>query len=178
MMKKYVDFGVCTRQALDYTCMLFAYDLSDAQKRDLLERYRLLPAFDDVRDGLDGLRSEGFRLYAFSNGSRTAVAGLLDAAKIDDCFIDIVSVEDVSSFKPNPDVYQYFLQRSAAPAEDAWLVSSNPFDVIGAVSAGMRAAWLQRSPGAIFDPWEFEPTVKVSSLPSLGREIERFHTGA
>jgi len=36
---------------------------------------------------------------------------------------------------------------------DAWLVSSNPFDVIGVISAGMRAAWVKRSPDALFNSW-------------------------
>ena len=51
--------------------------------------------------------------------------------------------------------------------DKAWLVSSNPFDVIGAVSAGMRAAWVQRSNMAIFDPWDIEPTAIIHGLDQL-----------
>lgn len=171
LMQNYVDFAVCTRQALDYTSDAFKAGLSDAQKQELLATYRRLPAFADVREGLEGLRDDGFRLYAFSNGSAAAVAALLDAAGIGDFFIDIVSVDDLRSFKPSPAVYSYFLRRSGAAGAAAWLISSNPFDVIGAVSAGMRAAWLQRSPDALFDPWEVEPTVTVNSLADLGRRI-------
>ncbi len=47
------------------------------------------------------------------------------------------------------------------------MISANPFDVIGAISAGMRAAWVKRSSQAIFDPWEFEPTVTVGMLTEL-----------
>ena len=36
---------------------------------------------------------------------------------------------------------------------DTWLVSSNPFDVIGAISAGMCAAWVKPTPDALFDSW-------------------------
>ena len=38
------------------------------------------------------------------------------------------------------DVYHYFM-REAGDSTDAWLISGNPFDVIGAVSAGMKSAW-------------------------------------
>jgi len=140
LMGRYVDFGVCTRQALDHTCASFAAAASEDQRGDLLARYRRLPAFADVREGLENLRQQGFRLYAFSNGTASAVAGLLEAAGIDEYFIDIVSVEGCSSFKPDPAVYRYFLRRAAAEADGTWLISSNPFDVIGAVSVGMQAA--------------------------------------
>jgi 2-haloacid dehalogenase len=80
-------------------------------------------------------------------------------------------VEGIRSFKPDPAVYAHFLERTGSRPGDAWLVSSNPFDVIGAVSAGMRAAWVRRSPQAIFDPWGIEPTVTVAGLAGLGEAI-------
>ena len=46
-------------------------------------------------------------------------------------------------------------------------MSGNPFDVIGAISAGMRAAWVKRATNAIFDPWTIEPTLTVASLDEL-----------
>ena len=170
-MKNYADFAVCTRQALDYTSAFFKTELSDAQKRELLDIYRRLPAFADVEEGLTRLGEDGHRLYAFSNGSQAVVEALLEAAGIRGFFIDIVSVDDLSTFKPDPAVYGYFLQRSGAAGSDAWLISSNPFDVIGAVSSGMRAAWLQRSPDAVFDPWDIRPSLVVNSLSDLGQQI-------
>jgi len=175
LMEEYVDFGVCTRQALQFTCASFGIEFDEEQVQDLIGRYRRLPAFADVRDGLSKLREYDFRLYAFSNGTEAAVASLLDAAQIRDLFIDILSVDDIASFKPDPAVYNHFLSRTGASGTDAWLISSNPFDVIGAVSAGMRAAWLQRSPDAVFDPWEIEPSITVNSLDSLGEQISQYH---
>jgi 2-haloacid dehalogenase len=48
-----------------------------------------------------------------------------------------------------------------------WLISSNPFDVIGAKACGLRTAWVQRDPKRIFDQWDFEPDVIVRSLAEL-----------
>jgi 2-haloacid dehalogenase len=56
----------------------------------------------------------------------------------------------------------------------AWLVSSNPFDVIGAVSGGMCAAWVKRSDEALFDPWEIEPTAIVHTLAGLPEAVRRY----
>lgn len=167
LMRKYADFSVCTRQALDFTNASLQAELSDVQRDELLGLYRRLPAFADVEAGLTQLRDDGFRLYAFSNGTQAAVEALLETAGIRSFFIDIVSVDDLSTFKPDPAVYAYFLQRSGAAGGDAWLISSNPFDVIGAISSGMRAAWVQRSPDAVFDPWDVPPTLTVNSLPDL-----------
>jgi 2-haloacid dehalogenase len=51
------------------------------------------------------------------------------------------------------------------------LVSSNAFDVIGAVSAGMKAAWLQRSSSTVFDPWGIDPTRVIHGLDELIKEF-------
>ena len=176
LMRNYVDFAVCTRQALDYTCAVNGIAMSGEQKGALLAEYRCLPAFPDVGDGLAQLRDAGFRLYAFSNGTESAVAALLTGAGIADFFIDIVSVDDLASFKPDPAVYDLFLRRAGTSGDAAWLVSSNPFDVIGAISAGMRAAWLRRSPDAVFDPWDMAPTATVAGLGELKAVIGGHHS--
>jgi 2-haloacid dehalogenase len=167
LMQHYADFAVCTRDALQFTCQLLRVELSEAQRAELLQRYRTLPAFAEVPQALAELRAAGFPLFAFSNGSAEAVETLLQAAQIREHFIDVVSVDEMRSFKPNPAVYSHFLRRAAAPGAEAWLVSSNPFDVIGAVSTGMRAAWVRRSPAAVFDPWGIEPTLTINSLREL-----------
>ena len=174
LMQLYDTFAICTSQALDYTCVYFKVPLSREQKEELLNAYRILPAFGDVQEGLACAKAAGFRLYAFSNGSAGAIEMLLSTAGIRESFLDVVSVDEVKSFKPNPGVYCHFLRRTGACGSNAWLVSSNPFDVIGAVSAGMKAAWVQRSPDAIFDPWGIEPTVTVSNLSDLASQIAAY----
>ena len=52
LMQNYETFAVCTSQALDYTCSYYGANLSDEQKKDLMGIYRILPAFDDVKEGL------------------------------------------------------------------------------------------------------------------------------
>lgn len=83
----------------------------------------------------------------------------------------MVSVHDVHSFKPDPAVYWHFLGIAGTEANSAWLVSGNPFDVIGAVSAGMKAVWVRRSPEAVFDPLGMEPTLTVEGLHELDKRI-------
>jgi 2-haloacid dehalogenase len=176
LMQNYENFAVCTSNALDYTCSHYKVPLTEQQKHELLESYRTLPAFEDVEDGLSRLAGGNFRIFAFSNGSEDAIETLLAAAGIRGSFLGVVSVDALKSFKPNPAVYSYFLRKSGATGKSAWMISSNPFDVIGAVSAGMRAAWVRRSNELIFDPWGIEPTITVSSLCDLGEQIAGYQT--
>lgn len=171
LMQNYETFAVCTSHALDYTCTFYGIDLTNEQEESLLASYRSLPPFEDVEDGLKKLKENNHRLFAFSNGTANAVEALLDAAGISGYFQGVVSVDDVKSFKPNPAVYSHFLRESDAKGSDAWLISSNPFDVIGAISAGMRAAWVKRSKGAIFDTWGIEPTITIENLGELPEKL-------
>jgi 2-haloacid dehalogenase len=126
-----------------------------------------LPAFAEVAQGLQAIQAAGYGMYAFSNGHPDDVENLLQHANIRGFFIDVISVHEVQSFKPDPMVYEHFLQRSGAQANEAWLISSNPFDVIGAINVGMQAAWVKRSPAALFDTWGIQPTATVSGLTEL-----------
>lgn len=171
LMQNYVHFGFCTRYALDYTCTALDIEISAADKEELLAGYKVLPPFPDALEALPELQNAGFSLFAFSNGKPEDVASLLETSGISSYFEDVISTDEIKSFKPNPAVYAHFLRRTGATGEQAWLISGNPFDVIGAVSAGMRAAWVRRSPQAIFDPWEIEPTITIGSLSELAHGI-------
>ena len=173
LMQNYVHFGFCTRYALDYTCTALDIEISAGDKEELLAGYRVLPPFPDALEALPELKNAGFSLFAFSNGKPDDVASLLETSGISSYFEDVVSTDEIKSFKPNPAVYAHFLRRTGATGKEAWLVSGNPFDVIGAISAGMRGAWVKRSPQAIFDPWEIEPTITIGSLSELAEGIYR-----
>ena len=147
--------------------------MNQYQKDTLLAVYKTLPAFDDVVEALIQLKASGHRLYAFSNGNEAAVEGLLVAASLREYFDAVVSVDPLKTFKPNPAVYKHFLSETNSKANEAWLISSNPFDVLGALSEGMRAAWVKRNEQAIFDPWGVEPTVTISSLLGILKAIEQ-----
>ena len=171
LMQRYEPFTVCTQNALDYACEFFAIKLTESDKVQLMAAYRTLPAFAEVAEGLQALKAAGYRMYAFSNGHPDDVENLLMNADMREQFIDVISVHEVQSFKPDPAVYQHFLQRSGAQPGEAWLISSNPFDVIGAINVEMQAAWVKRSPEALFDPWGIKPTVTVSGLTELSAAL-------
>ncbi len=167
LMQQYVDFSECTRQALQFTATQLNLPIEPQDQHQLLEEYRHLPPFPDVEEALQSLQNSGHRLFAFSNGVPDDLQSLLHNAGILDLFLDVVSVHEIGTFKPDPAVYRHFLERSRAQAEDCWLVSSNPFDILGGMACDLNAAWIRRTESNHFDPWESAPTITLSSLTGL-----------
>lgn len=167
LMRTYVDFAACVAQSLDYSAGAFGIALDPAVRDDLLQQYRQLPAFPDSAPALETLRGKGLRIFAFSNGRADDVEALLRHAGLRERFDGVVSLVDIRTYKPDPEAYRYIRQRTGAGDEEVWLVSGNPFDVIGAVAAGMKAVWVRRAAHTPFDPWEFPPTAVVADLREI-----------
>jgi 2-haloacid dehalogenase len=164
LMRDYCDFSVCTREALIFACREQQIELDGAEIQVLMNTYSELDAFADVGSGL--------RLYAFSNGSKQAVEQLLQHANILDYFTEIVSVESVRSFKPAPEVYDHLVDVCALPSAEICLVSSNTFDVLGAMFSGLKCAWVNRDSAAQFDPWGIKPQIVLDGLAGACHEIQ------
>ena len=171
LMGAYESFSVCTAQALDFAARSFGHQLAPAAIVALLEKYRQLPAFPEAASGLERIRHADNRIVAFSNGEADFVRAVLAHAGLLAMFEDVVSVDEVKIYKPAPQVYRHLTARMGTEASATWLVSSNPFDVLGAKAAGLRAAWVCRNPSAILDPWGVAPDLVVSDLIELS---ERF----
>jgi 2-haloacid dehalogenase len=169
LMQHYVDFGECGRQALDFVDTEMRTRLTSEQKKALLESQQQLPAFPDAIPALTRLRENQQVLVAFSNGTIQAVNQILSAAQLASYFSQIISVDEIRTFKPSPAVYAYLTRSVAADAKSVWLISSNAWDVIGAKSAGLPAVWVQRNSGQVFDPWGIEPDITVKDLTECAR---------
>ncbi|MBV9997730.1 MAG: haloacid dehalogenase type II [Verrucomicrobia bacterium] len=167
LMRNYQPFDVCTRDALACSAQALNINLEDRAFQDVLGFYQRLPVFADAAFGLEALRAGGHRLYAFSNGSRQSIESLLGNGSLLAHFDGIVSADSVHSFKPDPAVYLHFFRTVNGRPGRVWLVSANPWDVIGAKSAGLRAAWLNRGGTKIFDPWGMAPDVTLATLGEL-----------
>jgi 2-haloacid dehalogenase len=164
LMQNYTEFSECNRQALEYVNMELKAGLSGEIKERLLDGHFRLPAFSDALAAMPRLLRLKNSCVAFSNGTSLAVERVLAATNLVGYFSEIVSVDDVHTFKPSPAVYAYLTRRVGVEARSIWLISSNGWDVIGAKSAGLRTVWVQRNPDQIFDPWGYEPDAIVKDL--------------
>ena len=171
LMRRYENFDVCTRQALDYAAQALGVELSHADRERLLQEYVSLSPFPDVVPGLEAMREAGHALVAFSNGVEATLRELLESAGVLPLFDGIVSVDDVSSFKPDPEVYRHLCRKLERAPSEVRLVSSNPFDVIGAENAGLKTVWVRRNPDVPFDPWGVDPDLIVPDLQTFASKL-------
>ncbi len=172
LMGRYANFDVVTRDALHFTARFLGVTLSNGAESELLTAYLQLPAFPDARPGLAALGADGHTLVAFSNGVEASLHKLLSQARLLPPLSAVVSVDDVQTYKPDPAVYLHLVARGAAPADQTWLVSANAWDVLGAKSAGLRAAWIRRNSQAPWEGWGIaEPDLVVGSLGELASRI-------
>ncbi|WP_299197857.1 haloacid dehalogenase type II [uncultured Amphritea sp.] len=167
LMGRYEPFNVCTLQALEYALEVTGLSLSDEQQTFLMGQYQQLEAYADVIPGIESLRAQGHYCVAFSNGPADKVKALLNNAGVLELLDDVISVDEIQRYKPDPAVYLHLLKRSGSQSGNTWLISSNSWDVMGAKHAGLNAAWIQRDPAAVFDFWDIYPDKTVNSLQYL-----------
>ena len=165
-MERYEDFEQVTRKALDYTLAATGHILDTRQKNSLMAQYNDLERFVDVESGLQRLKDQGYTMVVFSNGSPEMLTGIMNAAHLTPYFRGFVSVDEVKVYKPSPIVYKHLASSLGRPIDEVRLISSNPFDVIGAEAAGMQVAWVNRS-GGLFDTLAPRPQMVVQSITEL-----------
>ena len=170
LMRAYQPFSICTWEALLYTEKAHGVTLGEESRAHLMQQYKQLPPFTDAAPGLTSLKRDGYLLAAFSNGETDVIRGVLDNANLLPLFDDIVSADEIKTFKPDPAIYAHATRRLG---HNLSLVSSNPFDIIGAKSAGLRTIWIRRDPKTVFDPWGIEPDLVMSGLDQFASSISK-----
>ena len=169
-MQQYADFEQVTRRSLDYALAVVGHDLGREQRQALLAEYDHLEPFPDVTEGLRQLSSAAHTLVVLSNGTPRMLQAVVRSAGLADWFQTLISVDEVRTYKPSPRVYQHAARRLGRPLAEVRLISSNPFDVIGAAAAGMQVAWVDRSAG-LFDTLAERPALVVSTVSELAERL-------
>lgn len=142
----------------------------DARER-LFEAMGTLPPHADVVPGLRQLYDAGIKLIALSNGSAKVTTQLLANAGFDSVFHQIVSIDEVGLAKPRKEVYYHAASIAGVSPGNLMLVASHPWDVHGALTAGLMAAYLHR--GKPFPPFMRAPSITETSLTQLAEQLLR-----
>ena len=171
MMDRYADFWRVTQDALVYSARALQLDLTADKRVQLLDAYRTLRAFPDVKPGLEQLKSKGLSLAILSNGAPPMLASATRSAGIDGLLDAVISVDDIKVFKPSPRVYALASTRLGVPAGAIGFVSSNGWDVAGAASAGLTAFWIQRSAAEPAEELGYEAARVVHAITDLPGHI-------
>jgi 2-haloacid dehalogenase len=141
---RYVDFWTLTERALDYAFARVP-SVDRSLRAKLLDAYLTLDAFPDARPTLAELKAEGAKLAILTNGTPRMVAAAVKAAGLADLLDAVLSVDAVRQYKPRPEVYTLATTTLSVEPSAVTFVSSNRWDVMGAVSFGFRAYWINRA---------------------------------
>ncbi|BDG71580.1 haloacid dehalogenase type II [Roseomonas fluvialis] len=138
------DFWLCTRDALAF--VLARHGIADAAlARDLMEAYRVLPAYPEVPEMLRAVREQGISTAILSNGTPGMLADALAHAGIARLIDEVLSVEEVGVFKPDPRVYRLASRQYGCPPDRLVFISANAWDAQAAHAFNMRVVRVNRA---------------------------------
>lgn len=167
----YRPFYEINRAALEYALAIHGVDLNEATREDILSTYHELEVFDDVRDGIERLVDGGYEVYVVSNGNPEMLASMVGHCGIEDLVADTISADEIQTFKPHPAIYRHAAARTGTPIDEIVHVAGPAFDILGAMNAGMQAAWINREKG----PWEsfagVDPDLRIDSFYDLAEAL-------
>lgn len=129
----------------------------------LVEAMADLDLHPDVVDGLRKLHAAGVRIVTLSLGASRVAESLLQRAGVRDLVEQCLSVSDVGRWKPAPEAYAHAVERCAVKAGELALIAVHPWDIDGALRAGLRAGWISRD-GAQYPPYMRAPE-------AIGRDL-------
>ena len=160
------DFATLASIMLDNVAALSKVDLSQASKKKLLGGFANLAPHPDVAPALQHLKDHGFRIVALSNSSSALIDSQLKNSDLLHLFDQVISVEETGSFKPNPEVYEHATKKVGVPHNQLRLVATHDWDTHGALSVGMKAAYIDRN-GTPYNPLYKQPDIQAKNMMEI-----------
>ena len=114
--------------------------------------YLELDCYPEVPAALDQLKARNMRTAILSNGTPKMLQAAVANSDLGNRLDEVLSVEAVKVYKPDPRVYQLALDSLQLPAEAIVFLSSNAWDAAGAAAFGLRVAWVNRFTAAAGAP--------------------------
>ena len=164
LMRRHKDFWKITEDSLDKSMNFYNIDYS--MRSELLNLYKVLSPFTEVKDALNKLKQSNYKLAILSNGTPDLLNELVVSNQLKDIFDDIFSVEEAGIFKPDSKVYDLPINKYNIEKNEVLFLSANTWDVSGAGNYGYNTVWVNRN-NNIFDKLDFEPNQQISNLSEL-----------
>ena len=139
--REHTPYREIGQRALAYTLERAGIAYTMEEVRFLVAQIERLKPFPDVPAALARLRTR-YRIAVLSNGD----PDMLEAAKAfhELTFDAVISVAAASSFKPHVATYTKAAELMGVRVDQVLFVANHAFDCIGAKSAGMHAAFIDR----------------------------------
>ena len=99
LMGRHKDFWQITEDSLDKSMKAFKIDIG--MKNELLDLYKILSPYPEVRKTLEKLKERKYKLAILSNGTPSLLNELVENNKLKNLFDDIFSIEEVKIYNPS-----------------------------------------------------------------------------
>ena len=163
-MNKHKDFWKITEDSLDKSMKFFKID--NSMRNDLLDLYKVLSPFSEVKETLNKLKKKDFKLAILSNGTPSLLGNLVKNNNLENIFDDIFSIEEVGIFKPDSKVYELPVNKYNIKKDEILFLSANTWDVSGGWNYGYNSVWVNRNKN-IFDNLDYQPLDEIHDLSEL-----------
>ena len=164
LMKRHKDFWNVTEDSLDKSMKVFNIDI--AMKNELLNLYKTLSPYPEVKEVLNKLKIKNYKLSILSNGTPALLNELVKSNNLGNIFDDLFSIEEVGVYKPASNVYDIPIKKYQIKNEEVAFLSANTWDVSGGGNYGYNSIWVNRNK-AIFDNLDYKPKNEVSDLTQI-----------
>ena len=171
MMGAYADFDQISRDALSYALAAHRASIDEHARQRLLDSWFRPRPFPDVPQTLATLQRSGLTLAILSNGSPEMLKVALEHSKLTGVFAEVLSVDEVQRFKPDPAVYGLIQSHLGVEPAATLFVSSNGFDVAGARTFGLKVCWVNRNRRPL-DELGQRPDFEIASMRELPGILE------
>ena len=169
LMNRHKDFWQITEDSLDKSMKAFKIDCS--MRNELLDLYKILSIFPEVKEVLQNLKKKDYKLAILSNGTPTLLNELVTSNNLDNIFDDIFSIEEVGIYKPDSKVYDLPIKKYQTKKNEVAFLSANTWDVSGGGNYGYSSIWVNRN-NNIFDNLDYQPKIQITNLKQLLPIIE------
>ncbi|KAI8624158.1 haloacid dehalogenase [Xylariaceae sp. FL1651] len=151
-MGEYKTFSEITRSALGHAVAEHGLTLTDTDATALMQSYDALHVFPEISTAMQLLQEnkDAVEAYVFSNGTDEMVGNSIrtspELRPHAATFRSLITVDGLKCFKPDPKTYAHLVEQAGKKGHpsDVWVVSANPFDIVGAKAAGLNAAFIDR----------------------------------
>ena len=164
LMNRHKDFWKITEDSLDKSMKFFKID--NSMRNDLLDLYKVLSPFSEVKETLDKLKKKDFKLAILSNGTPSLLGNLVKNNNLENIFDDIFSIEEVGIFKPDSKVYELPVKKYNIKKDEILFLSANTWDVSGGGNYGYNSVWVNRNKN-VFDNLDYQPLDEIHDLSEL-----------
>ncbi len=164
LMERHKDFWQITNDSLDKSMKFF--NIESSMKDELLDLYKVLSTFPEVKNTLIKLKEKNYKLAILSNGTPQLLSDLVKSNDLENMFDDIFSIEEVGIYKPSPKVYDLPVVKYKIQKNEIMFLSANTWDISGAGNYGYNPVWVNRN-NNILDNLDYKIKNEIKSLNQL-----------